>query len=93
MIVFNNERERERERERDEDRSPICITFVPFFPSHIFQIQKIHLPQKEAQKQTQRVSVLSREGSLNLSHKEREKIEREHSKSDFYRAEQKESFD
>ena len=82
-----------KERGRDEYHSPnLCITFVPFFPSRIFQISN-SLLTKRSTKTDSRERVLSREGSLNFSHKEREKIEREHSRGDFYRAEQKERFD
>ena len=71
-------KEREREREREsEDHSPnLCITFVPFFPSRIFQISN-SLLTKRSTKTDSRERVLSREGSLNFSHKEREKRERE----------------
>ena len=49
--------------------------FCSFFPSRIFQIQ-IHFYKKK-HKNRLRERVLSREGSLNFSHKEREKRERE----------------
>ena len=52
-------KERERERESEDHSFLFCITFVPFFPSCIFQIQ-IHFSQKEAQKQTQRESEVER---------------------------------
>ena len=67
------------------------ITFVPFFPSRIFQISN-SLLTKRSTKTDSRERVLSREGSLNFSHKEREERERA-LESDFYRAEQKERFD
>ena len=55
--------------------------FCSFFPSRIFQIQ-IHFYKKK-HKNRLRERVLSREGSLNFSHKEREKREREHSRATF----------
>ena len=89
MVVFNNE----RESERVKTIHLIYASLLFLFFLRVFFKFQIHFSQKEARKQT-RERVLSREGSLNVSHKEREKRERERAlESDFYRAEQKERFD
>ena len=52
-------KERERERERVKTIHLIYVSLLFLFFSRIFQIQ-IHFSQKEAQKQTQRESVVER---------------------------------
>ena len=67
--------------------------FCSFFSFAYFSNFKFTSHKKKHENRLER-RVLSREGSLNVSHKEREKRERERAlESDFYRAEQKERFD
>ena len=89
MVVFNNERESERVK-------TIHLIYVSllFLFFRVFFKFKFTSHKKKHENRLERESVLSREGSLNFSHKEREKRERERAlESDFYRAEQKERFD
>jgi hypothetical protein len=57
--------------------------FCSFFSFAYFSNFKFTSHKKKHENRLERESVLSREGSLNFSHKEREKREREHSRETF----------
>ena len=57
--------------------------FCSFFSFAYFSNFKFTSHKKKHENRLERERVLSREGSLNFSHKEREKREREHSRATF----------
>ena len=72
MVVFNNE----RESERVKTIHLIYVSLLFLFSFAYFSNSNFTSPKKK-HKNRLRERVLSREGSLNFSHKEREKRERE----------------